>query len=140
MSTNPKLIMERIDDSLPLPKYQTAGAAGIDLYLREDVTLQPGERGFFPANVKMAIPQGFYVAVKSRSSSFKLGINIFAGTIDSDYHKEVRIGIENVNSTEVKLEKGQRVAQALLQKVEQAQIEEQAVEDNDRGGFGSTGS
>lgn len=137
---NTTLRIERIDESLPLPKYQTEGAAGIDLYVKEDVILQPGQRGFFPSNIKMAIPKGFYIAVKSRSSSFKLGINIFPGTIDSDYHKEVFIGIENAKQVEIKLEKGQRVAQALLHKVEQAQIVEGKVEDNERGGFGSTGS
>ena len=87
--------MELIDDSMPWPDWKTEGAAGIDLYFREKVTLFPGDRGFFPCNVKFDIPSGYYLAVKGRSSSFNLGVNIFNGTVDSDYKKEVGIGIEN---------------------------------------------
>ncbi|WP_372367132.1 dUTP diphosphatase [Candidatus Uabimicrobium sp. HlEnr_7] len=134
-----QLFVERIDDSLPLPQYQTVGAAGIDLYIRDSLVLQPKQRGFFPSNIKMAIPDGYYVTIMPRSSSFKLGINIFKGTIDSDFRKEVHIGIENATELEIILEKGQRIAQAIIHKVEQVKLTEAKVEDNDRGGFGSTG-
>lgn len=134
------LQLELIDSNLPLPKYQTEGAAGFDLYLREKTNLDPRERGFFPANIKVAIPKGYFIAIKSRSSSFKLGINIFAGTIDCDFHKEIHIGIENTTKEKICLEKGQRIAQALIQKVEQVPIILEKIKENNRGGFGSTGA
>jgi len=130
-----------------LPKYETAGAAGLDLRsnLDEEVVLKPLERKLFPTGLFMEIPVGFEAQVRPRSGlALKKGLTVLntPGTIDSDYRGEVGVILVNLSNEEVKVEPGERVAQLIVASFEQVAWEEAAaLQETERGtgGFGSTG-
>jgi dUTP pyrophosphatase len=130
-----------------LPKYETPGAAGIDLRanLDEAFTLQPLERTLIKTGLFLEIPQGYEAQVRPRSGlALKRGITVLnsPGTIDADYRGEVGVILVNLSKDRFVIEDGERIAQLVFAKVEQAQWEESAeLSDTDRGagGFGSTG-
>jgi len=130
-----------------LPKYETAGAAGLDLRsnLDEEVVLKPLERKLFPTGLFMEIPVGFEAQVRPRSGlALKKGLTVLntPGTIDSDYRGEVGVILVNLSNEEVKVEPGERVAQLIVASFEQVAWEEtDALQETERGtgGFGSTG-
>lgn len=130
-----------------LPKYETAGAAGLDLRsnLDEEVVLKPLERKLFPTGLFMEIPVGFEAQVRPRSGlALKKGLTVLntPGTIDSDYRGEVGVILVNLSNEEVKVEPGERVAQLIVASFEQVAWEETAaLQETERGtgGFGSTG-
>jgi dUTP pyrophosphatase len=138
--------IKRFDKSLPIPEYKTEGAAAFDLYSREDVTINPGEVVLIPLNVALEIPKGYFVLLVNRSSTFKLGITCAngLGIGDSDYcgdNDEYKFPALNYTKEIVKIEKGTRCCQMLILPVEQMDIQEvEHLDNNDRGGFGSTGS
>lgn len=132
---------------LPLPQYATEGSAGMDLYaaIEGPVTLSPLERKLIPAGFKMALPQGYEAQIRPRSGlALKNGLTVLnsPGTIDSDYRGEVCILLVNLSQEEFHVERGMRIAQMVIQKVEQVEIAE--TNELDRtvrgaGGFGHTG-
>ncbi len=132
----------------PLPKYQTAGSAGMDLcaFIPETITLQPMERVLVPTGLFMELPQGYEAQVRPRSGmSIKKGITVInaPGTIDSDYRGEVKIPIVNLSGTVQTIEDGERVAQMVIAKHETiAWSEVGALNETERGagGFGHTGA
>ncbi|HVY27156.1 MAG TPA: dUTP diphosphatase [Polyangiaceae bacterium] len=132
---------------VPLPAYQTPGSAGLDLCaaLAESVRLAPGERRLVPTGLVMEIPPGFEGQVRPRSGlALKHGISIVnsPGTIDADFRGEVGIVLINHGSEPFVVEPLSRIAQLVITRVEQVQIEEVAtVSDTSRGagGYGSTG-
>jgi dUTP pyrophosphatase len=138
--------IKRIDRSLPLPCYQSQGAAGFDFYCRIGTTVPPGEAARIPANVVIALPDGYALLVTLRSSTpfrHRLISPNGIGVIDRDFHgpgDEIQIEVYNPTSTAIAVERGARIAQGLLVPVATAMWDE--VEEHDaesRGGFGSTG-
>jgi dUTP pyrophosphatase len=130
-----------------LPAYATEGSAGMDLQaaLAEPLTLQPLERQLVPTGLVFEIPVGYEVQIRPRSGlSIKHGITLVncVGTIDSDYHQEVKIPVINLSQEAFTLQPGDRVAQMVVAPVTQAcwQVLTQAPTETTRfGGFGSTG-
>lgn len=135
-----------LTDDLPLPTYQTAGAAGIDLYANIDYELQPrGGRAMIPTGLKMSIPDGYEMQVRPRSGlAAKHGISVInaPGTIDSDYRGEVCVILVNHGDTPFHVRRGERIAQGVFSKVYQLPlVEVETLTETVRGagGFGSTG-
>jgi len=134
-------------DDLPLPSYESAAAAGMDLRaaVKNPVTLQPGERLLVPAGFQMAIPKGYEAQIRPRSGlAYKHGITMLntPGTIDSDYRGEVKVLAINHGEEEFTISHGDRIAQMVIAPVSQAKIHEvQSLDETERseGGFGSTG-
>lgn len=144
----PKVLLKRVGEvEVPLPRYQTAGSAGLDLCaaLREPVTLAPGARRLIPTGLAMAIPQGYEGQVRPRSGlALKHGISIVnsPGTIDSDYRGEVAIVLINLGQEPYVVEPSSRIAQLVIAPVTQASLElVEELDDTERGagGYGSTG-
>jgi dUTP pyrophosphatase len=135
---------------LPLPKYQTPHAAGLDLLADvpadEAVQLEPGERKLIPTGLALEIPPGYEGQVRPRSGlALKQGVTCLnsPGTIDADYRGEVGVILINPSEDRVFVRRGARIAQRVISPVAQANlIEVAALSDSSRGegGFGSTGS
>ncbi|MGQ7785983.1 dUTP diphosphatase [Nesterenkonia sp. K-15-9-6] len=139
--------IRRLDPDLPLPGYAHPGDAGADLVSAEDFTLEPGTRRLVPTGVAVAIPQGWVGLVHPRSGlAVKHGITLVntPGTIDAGYRGELKVCLLNTDrSTPVSFRRGDRIAQLVLQRVDQAEfVPVDQLEDSDRGagGFGSTGT
>ena len=132
---------------LSLPAYATAGAAGLDLQaaIAEPLTVKPFARALVPTGICAAIPAGFEAQVRPRSGlALKQGLTVAnaPGTIDSDYRGEIAVILLNTSDLPVVIERGMRIAQLVLAKVEQ--LSWQPVDALDQtargaGGFGSTG-
>ena len=132
-------------EPLELPRYQTDGAAGMDLRADEPVDLAPGERRLVPTGIAVAIPPGWEGQVRPRSGlalRHGLGMPNAPGTIDSDYRGEVGVVLVNWGQERVRLARGERIAQLVLAPVARASLLEVAVlpeTGRGGGGFGSTG-
>ena len=134
-------------EALPLPRYQSEGAAGLDLCADVDaeVTLAPMERKAIPTGLAIAVPSGFEAQVRSRSGlALKHGVMCLnsPGTIDSDYRGEVQVILANLSSAPFTIRRGERIAQLVIAPVAQAAlVEVEILDDTARGanGFGSTG-
>lgn len=138
--------IQRVDPTLPLPKYETEGSVGFDLIARETVTVEPGAIALIPANVIVETPNGYALILASRSSTPKkkgLSFPHAIGVIDQDYcgpQDEVKIQVMNFTKEPVTVERGEKVAQGMFVRVDQLQWEEVAdIGRGTRGGFGSTG-
>jgi len=136
----------RLDPDLPLPGYAHPGDAGADLVTAVDVTLQPGERALVPTGIAMAVPEGYVALVHPRSGlAARHGLSIVntPGTIDAGYRGEVKVLLVNLDPAEpIELRRGDRVAQLVIQRVEQAAFTEvEVLPESVRGGggYGSTG-
>ena len=135
------------DSDIPLPRYMTPHAAGMDVCAAVDeaLTLKPGQRELIPTGFAMALPPGYEAQIRPRSGlAVKHGITILnaPGTIDSDYRGEVRIALVHLGDQPYTIERGERIAQMIIQQVARATIEIVTVLDDterDQGGFGSTG-
>jgi len=139
------------DRSLPLPAYQTAGAAGADVCAnfppeaREGITLASGARALLPTGLRMAIPAGFEVQVRPRSGlALKHGVTVAnaPGTIDSDYRGPLGVILVNLGSEPFHIAHGDRIAQLIVAPVVQAGFDlAESLDETARGagGFGSTG-
>ena len=134
-------------DGLPLPSYATAGAAGMDLLaaVTDPVTIAPGQRALIPTGLAIALPPGHELQIRPRSGlALRHGIVLpnSPGTIDEDYRGELGVIVLNTGDAPFVVERGMRIAQAVLAPVLRAVWEETAVLDSterDAGGFGSTG-
>ena len=133
---------------IPIPKYETLGSSGADLpaAICNPILIMPGERGLVPTGLKMEVPHGFEVQIRPRSGlALKKGVTVLntPGTIDSDYRGEVGVILINHGKEVFIVNKGDRIAQMVLVKVEQPFIAcvDYPLSDTDRGngGFGSTG-
>lgn len=137
-----RLVIERLDPSLPMPTYAHEGDSAMDLYAAKDMNLKGNQRGLMPLGIKMVIPDGYEVQLRPRSGLTKMCLDVKFGTIDSGYRGEWMTNIHNCSGNTAKIKKGMRVCQAVLAPVTRANIVEGKVEnDTDRGegGFGSTG-
>jgi len=130
---------------LDLPAYTTAGSAGADLCLAEDMCLEPGARALAPTGLALAIPLGFEGQVRPRSGlAVKHGLTVLnaPGTIDTDYRGEIKVPLINLGAEPLELTRGMRIAQLVIAPVTQAKFEVVTdLDETDRGGsgFGSTG-
>ena len=138
-----RLHFKRLHPEARLPTRGSAGAAGLDLYAVERVTIEPGGRAAVRTGLAVAIPRGFYGRVAPRSGlAVRHGLDVLAGVIDSDYRGEIRCALVNLGREPFEVEPGARVAQLVVEAVaspEPAWAEE--LEETARGaaGFGSTG-
>lgn len=133
----------RIDNDLPLRKYETAGAVAFDVAARETTIIEPNSIGRVPVNVIVKIPEGYMLLLKDRSSTAKKkGLLCTVGFIDQDYcgeKDEIMLQFYNFQKTPVTIERGERLGQAAFVKIDIAEWEEvNLIEKSSRGGFGST--
>lgn len=135
----------RLDPGLPLPAYAKPGDAGLDLLASESVTLEPGERRLVPTGLAVAIPEGHAGFVLPRSGlAMHEGVTVLnaPGLIDSGYRGELKVLLINHGALAVGIERGERIAQLVVQPVARARlVERERLPDSARGegGFGSTG-
>ena len=131
----------------PLPKYESAQAAGMDLRtsIDEPVTLQPLERKLFPTGLFLELPAGYEAQVRPRSGlAMKHGITVLntPGTIDADYRGEVGVILVNLSGEAFTIEPGERIAQMVIARHEQpgvVEVTELSQTERGAGGFGHSG-
>jgi dUTP pyrophosphatase len=131
---------------LDLPRYMTEGAAGMDLCadVETDLVIAPLARVLIPTGIAIALPSGFEAQIRPRSGlALKQGLTLLnsPGTIDADYRGEIQLIAVNLGSEPVRIERGQRVAQMIVQRVVRArwhEVDELAASARDAGGFGHT--
>jgi dUTP pyrophosphatase len=140
-----KIEIKKLHENAKIPQYQTVQSAGFDLVSIEDITIKPNQRVLIGTGLAMAIEDGFELQIRPRSGlAYKNGITVLnsPGTIDSDYRGEIKVLLINHSEDDFNIKSGDRIAQAVVQKVYQASFE--IVEELDQtvrgsGGFGSTG-
>jgi dUTP pyrophosphatase len=145
----PRLLVQREPgcDDLPLPRYMSAGASGIDLCaaVAEDTTMPPGAVRLIPTGIRIAVPPGFEAQVRPRSGlALRHGITVLnsPGTVDSDYRNEVGVVLANLGREPFTVQRGMRIAQLVVSRAWRAEIVEVTELDQTErnlGGFGSTG-
>ena len=142
-----KVLVTRIDKSMPTPSYAKGGDAGADLSTAIDFTIAPGERKLIPTGISIALPDGYAAFVHPRSGlAIKYGVSMVntPGTIDAGYRGELQVILINHDLTQsASFKKGDRIAQLVFQNVERAEfVEVTQLPGSQRaiGGFGSTGS
>ncbi|MEZ0072691.1 dUTP diphosphatase [Planotetraspora sp. GP83] len=142
-----EVLIHRLDSELPLPSYAHPGDAGADLYASEDVELLPGERAVVGTGVAIALPDGYAAFVHPRSGlAARFGVTLVnaPGTVDAGYRGEIKVTVINTDGKDaVRLKRGDRIAQLVIQRVEKAAFYEvDRLPGSIRGanGFGSTGS
>ena len=139
------LKIKRLDPGLPLPGYAHPGDAGLDLYAAESRRLAPFERALIGTGISIAMPDGYAGFVQPRSGlALKRGLSFVntPGLIDSHYRGEIKVIVINLDpATELVIERGERIAQLVIQRVEHATLIEVLELDSTargEGGFGST--
>lgn len=141
------LKIEKLPHNNILPEYKTEGAAGMDLCaaISEPMELKPLERKLVPTGLKIELEHGYEAQVRPRSGlSIKHGITLIncVGTIDEDYRGEVCVPIVNISNETYTIQPDERIAQMVIARVEQAELEvvtELTETTRGEGGFGSTG-
>jgi len=134
--------------SNPLPQYATSGSSGMDIRANLDMpkTLEPMERAMIPTGLFIELPTGYEAQIRPRSGlAAKNGITCLnsPGTIDSDYRGEIKIILINLSGQQQVIQPGERIAQMIIQKVEQAhwkEVEQIETTIRNEGGFGHTGT
>ncbi|MCP3462246.1 MULTISPECIES: dUTP diphosphatase [unclassified Bradyrhizobium] len=151
MSTKVTVELQRLGhaEGLPLPAYQTAEAAGLDLMAAvpegEPLTLAPGKHALVPTGLAIALPAGYEAQVRPRSGlAAKHGVTVLnsPGTIDADYRGEIKVILINHGDTPFEIKRGERIAQMVIAPVVQASlvpVTTLSATDRGAGGFGSTG-
>lgn len=147
MGTEPApVLIHRLDEALPLPTYAHPGDAGLDLYTRVDMDLPPGGRALVPTGIAIALPDGYAAFVHPRSGlAARAGITVLnaPGTVDAGYRGEIKVILANTDpEAQARVERGDRIAQLVIQQVARAHlIEVDRLPGTARGdaGFGSTG-
>jgi dUTP pyrophosphatase len=143
---NKRVKIKRVDKSLPLPIYETKGSVGFDLLARETTIVEPKKIELVPANLIVEVPEGYMLALVSRSSTPKkkgLLKPHSIGVIDQDYcgdQDELKIQVYNFTNQTVTVEKGEKIAQGVFIRVDKFEWQEvDQMNSENRGGFGSTG-
>jgi dUTP pyrophosphatase len=141
-----KVRVKRFDKTLPLPEYKTSGAAAMDLYSRIDAVIQPRETVVLPTNIAMETPEGYVAFVLPRSGvSLKTPLRVAnaPGTVDSDFRgdaDEIGVIMQNTGDRPITIKRGERIAQLAIIPVEKVLWDEvDSLENENRGGFGTTG-
>ena len=140
-------MFKKLENCSSLPKYQTTGAAGMDLCagINEPIVLKPLERKLIPTGIIIELPQGYEAQVRPRSGlSLKYGITLIncIGTVDEDYRGEICVPLVNLSSEPYTIMPNERIAQMVIAKVAKAEVfccEELSQTERAAGGFGSTG-
>jgi dUTP pyrophosphatase len=131
----------------PLPEYQSAHAAGLDLYadLSENMIIKSMGRSLIPTGLYVELPQGFEAQVRPRSGmAIKHGISVLntPGTIDADYRGEIKVILINLSDTDFQIKNGDRIAQLVIARYEKITwfpVDKLEESERSQGGFGSTG-
>lgn len=140
-----KIRIKRFDKSIPLPTYKSEGAVCMDLYSRVDVTIPSHEVGYIPLNVAIEVPRDFWVLLAARTSTHKHGVMPVHGIGIGDWdfrgdNDEYLFPVLNFTKGNVTIQKGLRIAQFQVLRVERLELEEvEYFRYSDRGSFGSTG-
>ncbi len=136
----------RLDPGLPLPSYSHPGDAGADLRTTVDVDLEPFQRLLVPTGIALALPPGYVGLVHPRSGlAAKHGLSIVnaPGTIDAGYRGEIKVCLVNLDpETPIRLQRGDRIAQLVIQRHESAvflEVDDLSASERGTGGYGSTG-
>jgi len=136
-----KIKVKKLSPDAILPEYANPGDAGMDIFSNEDYVLKPNERHMFKTGIAVSIPQGYVSLIWDKSSlAGNYGIKTMAGVIDSGYRGEYFIVLLNTSEKDYKINKGDKIAQMLIQQVESAQIEEVSDMDDTIRGDGALGS
>lgn len=147
MSREPvDVLIRRIDPGVPVPSYGHPGDAGMDLVTAEGAELEPGERTVLPTGIAVALPDGYAAFVHPRSGlAARCGVSLLntPGTVDAGYRGEIKVIVVNLDPRErVVFQRGDRIAQLVVQQVEKVRFHEVAQLPGSaraEGGFGSTG-
>lgn len=137
--------ISKINDEAVLPSYAHPGDAGMDLYSVEETEIKAGERKLIGTGIKIALENGYEAQIRPKSGlAIKEGITVLntPGTIDAGYRGEVKVILVNLGDRAFGIKKGQKIAQMVFAKVEEAELEEvEELDETSRndGGFGSTG-
>jgi dUTP pyrophosphatase len=137
--------IQRLDPDVPMPKYQTSGAIGFDIATNEAGVIAPGETELFATGLVVCVPDGHGLILAPRSSNAKKGITMAnsIGIIDQDYcgpDDELFLALHNLGNEPYEVEKYERLAQGIIVPVVRAEFtEEEKIESDNRGGFGTTG-
>lgn len=138
-----KIQIKKLHPDAKIPQFALKGDVGMDLYSVQDAILKPGERISCATGIAIKIPDGYAALIWDKSGpSHKFGIKTLGGVFDSNFTGEYLIGLINLGQEVFKIEKGQKIAQVLFQKIETPEIEEvEEMEETNRGAgaFGSTG-
>ena len=146
MSKAITLKLKKLDDSVPTPAYAKPGDAGLDLYAAQDASIDPGCREIISTGIAIAIPEGYAGFVQPRSGmALKKGLSMAntPGLIDAHYRGELKVVAINLDPEEpIHIDRGERIAQLVIQKVPVVELDEvDELDETDRGagGFGSSG-
>jgi dUTP pyrophosphatase len=135
--------IKRLNEDAVIPQYQTEGAAGFDLHASHSVVIPVGEHRLIKTGIAVELPPDFEMQIRSRSGlALKHGIQAHFGTIDHDFRGEIGVILFNFGGQPFKVEKNDRIAQAIIAKFEKAQftiVEELSQTNRGTGGFGSSG-
>jgi dUTP pyrophosphatase len=140
-----KLQVKKVHQDAKIPAYAHEGDSGMDLYSVEEVELGSGETKVVKTGLQIAIPKGFEAQVRPKSGlAAKFGLTVLntPGTVDSCYRGEIMVILANLGKESYRVEKGKKIAQMVIARVEEAEVEEtQELDETSRkdGGFGSTG-
>jgi len=134
---------KKLNENAVAPTYAFKFDAGMDLYCLENISVEPNQRVQIGTGIAMEIPEGFVGLIWDKSGlSHKSGLKTVGGVVDSQYRGEIKVGMINLSNETYNFEAGQKIAQMLIQKVEQVDLmESDTLSETDRGegGFGSTG-
>jgi dUTP pyrophosphatase len=142
-----RIAVKRLDPDVPLPRYARPSDAGLDLYAATRVVIEPGARALVGTGLALAIPPGYAGLVLPRSGlALRHGVTVLnaPGLIDAGYRGEVQVLLINHDpASPVVLERGERIAQLVIQKVDSVElieVDELSATERGTGGFGSTGT
>ena len=124
-----KILIKRLSNNIPLPKYETEGSSGMDLTanVNKVIEIQPGKSEIIPTGIALSIPKNYEIQIRPRSGlAAKNQISVLntPGTIDEDYRGEIKVILINLGEKKFKIEKGLRIAQMVLCPVIKAELEE----------------
>ena len=135
--------IKKISSDAKLPQYANEHDAGMDFFSNEECIIKPGERKLLSTGISMAIPQGQVGLICDKSGlAVKHGLKTMAGVVDSGYRGEIKIVVHNLSDKDYLVEKGNKIAQMLIQRIEQKELlEVEELDETQRGegGFGSSG-
>lgn len=137
------LRFKKLDPRAVLPTRGSVAAAGLDIYVIEDMTIQPGERALGRTGLAVAIPEGYYGRVAPRSGlASKHGLDVLAGVIDADYRGEIGCLLYNGGNEPIQLSASSKICQLIIEKIitpEAVWADDISETERGSGGFGSTG-
>lgn len=134
---------KKLNPEAILPKFALEGDAGMDIFSAEEYILKPGERYVFSTGISSELPEGYFIRFAPKSGlAVKSGVDVLAGVVDNGYRGEWMVILVNLGSEPKEFKKGDKLCQAILQKIEAPRVEEvNNLSETKRGsgGFGSTG-